>query len=68
MVKEDQMGSCEKVRVNEEEMQEVDKFNYLGVMISMHGGIGKEVAHRVLEGRKVLGDDGKVVEGETGVI
>ena len=27
------MGSYEKVRVNGEEMQEVDKFNYLGVMI-----------------------------------
>ena len=27
-VKKHQMGSFEKVRVNEEEMQEVDKFNY----------------------------------------
>ena len=54
-VKKNQMGSCEKVRVSGEEMQEVDKFNYLGVMISTNGGMGEEVAHRVLEGRKVLG-------------
>ena len=27
-IKKDQMGSCENVRVNGEEMQEVDKFNY----------------------------------------
>ena len=29
VVKKDQLGTCEKVRVREEEMQEVDKFNYL---------------------------------------
>ena len=49
------MGSCEKVTVNGEEMKEVDKFNYLGVMISSDGGRGMEVAHRVLDGRKVWG-------------
>ena len=27
-IKKDQMGSCEKVRVNGKERQEVDKFNY----------------------------------------
>ena len=47
------MGSCEKVRVNGEELQEVDKFKYLGVMISMDGGMGDKVAYRVLEGRKL---------------
>ena len=52
-IKNDQMGSCEKVRVNGEELQEVDKFDYLRVMISTDGGMGEEVAHRVLEGRKV---------------
>ena len=41
------------MRVNREEMQEVDKFNYLGVMISTDGGMGEEVAHRVLEGKEV---------------
>ena len=34
------MESCEKVRVSGEEMQKVNKFNYLGVMISTDGGIG----------------------------
>ena len=53
MVKNDQMWSCEKVRVSEEEMQEVDKFN--NVMISTDGGMGEEVAHRALEDRKVWG-------------
>ena len=36
-----------------EEVQEGDKFNYLGVIISTDGGMEEEVAHRVLEGRKV---------------
>ena len=31
----------------------VDKFNYRRVVISTYGGMGKGVAHRVLEGRKV---------------
>ena len=36
--------SCEKVRVTGEKMQEVDKFNYLGVMINTDGFKGEEVA------------------------
>ena len=42
MVKKDQIqiGSCEEVRVSGEEVQEVDKFNYLGVVISTDGGRG----------------------------
>ena len=55
IIKKDQMRSYEKARVNGEEMQEVDKFDYIGVMISMDGGMGEEVAYRVLEGRKVWG-------------
>ena len=47
------MWCCEKVRVSGEEMQEVDKFN--NVVISTDGGMGEEVAHRVLEERKVWG-------------
>ena len=35
-----------------EEIQEMDKFKYLG-MISVDGCMGKEVAHRLLEGRKL---------------
>ena len=49
------MESCEKVRVNGEGMQEVNKFNYLEVMIITDGGMGEEVAHRVPEGRKIWG-------------
>ena len=54
------MGSCEEVRVNGEELQDVGKFKYLGVMISTDGGIGEEVAHRVLEARKVWGTMAKL--------
>ena len=36
-------------------MEEVDKFNYLLVMISMDGDMGKEVTHRMPGGRKVSG-------------
>ena len=38
-----------------EEMQEVDEFNYLRVMISTDGGMDEEVAHMVFEGRKLRG-------------
>ena len=41
-------------------MQEVDKFKYFRVMISTDGGRGEEVAHRVLEGRKVWGTMAKL--------
>ena len=53
VIEKDQRGSCANVRVSGEEVQEVDKFNYLGVMISTNDGMGEEVAHRVLEERKV---------------
>ena len=33
----------------------MDKFNYLVVIISTDGGMGEDVAHMLLEGRKVLG-------------
>ena len=49
------MRSCEKVRVKGEEIQEGDKYNYLGVKVSKDGGMGEEVAYRVLEGRKFGG-------------
>ena len=38
----------------------MDKFNYLGVMKSTDGDKGEEVAHRVLEGRKVWGTRAKL--------
>ena len=35
-------------------MHELGKFNYLGVMMSTDGGMEEKVAHRILEGSKVL--------------
>ena len=55
VVKMNQRGSCENARVSEDERQEVDNFNYLSVIKSTDGGMGEEVAHSVLEGRKVWG-------------
>ena len=52
-INKDQVGSCERVRVNGDEIKEGVKFNYLGVMIRTDGGMGEEVANRVLEGRNV---------------
>ena len=53
MIKKDKIRSFVNKRLNGEEVQEVEKFNYLGVMISTDAGMGEEVAHMVLEGRKV---------------
>ena len=36
------------------------KFKYLEVMISTDGGMGEEVAHMVIEGRKVWGTMAKL--------
>ena len=52
----------------------MDNIIYLGVMISTEGGMGDEVAHRLLEGRKVWGAMAKLEEeydtqrSKTGVI
>ena len=52
VVKNDQKGNCE-VCMSREEMKEVDKFNYLGYLISTDGVMREEVYYRVLEGRNV---------------
>ena len=54
-LKKNQSGSFEKVMVSGEEMQEVDKFNYVGVIISRGCRMRDLVAHRVPEGRKLWG-------------
>ena len=46
--------------MNGEEMQKLDRFNYLEVIISTDAGRREEVAHRVLEGRKVWGTVAKL--------
>ena len=43
------------MRVSREEMQKVDNFNYLGVMISMDGFMEGKVALRVLERKRFGG-------------
>ena len=55
VVKNYQRGSCEKVRGSGEEIQEVTKFKYVGVLIYMEGRTGEELAHMVLEERKLYG-------------
>ena len=45
MIKKDQRRSCEKLRVSEEELQDVEEFNYLAIMITTDGGTGEEVAN-----------------------
>ena len=52
-VKRDQRGNCKKVRVNGEEMKEVDKLNYLRLTISTDGGRKEEVDQRVRKERKL---------------
>ena len=43
------------MRVRGEGIQEVDKLNYLGLMISTDDAMEEEMAHWVLERRKVWG-------------
>ena len=38
MVRRDERVSCRKVDVDEEEMEEMDKFQYLGVVVGTNGG------------------------------
>ena len=46
------------MRVSEEVMQEVDKFNYLRVMISTDGGVGGGSCSYGAGGKKGMDDDG----------
>ena len=55
VVRKNMRRSCEKMWVSGEEMQNGDKFNYLEVMIGTDGGMGEEVAHMLLERRRVWG-------------
>ena len=40
-------------------MEEVDKFNYMRAMVITDSGMCKEVAHWILEGRKMWGTTAK---------
>ena len=57
VVKNDRRESCVRVRMSGEEMQELDKFSYLGV------AWGRKCSYAT-EGKKDMVDDGKVVRGE----
>ena len=48
-------GARLNVRLNGEELEEVDQFRYLGSVINGNGGVEADVRHRVNEGCKVLG-------------
>ena len=48
-------GARLRAMLNEEELEEMDQFKYLGSVISANGGVEAEVCHRVNEGCKVLG-------------
>ena len=65
LIKNYKRGNREKVRVRGEEMQEVDKFCYLGVMKSTDGGRGGgERDSYSSRGKKSMGDYSKSVERE----
>ena len=49
-------------------MQEVNKFNYLGVMIITDGNIGEEVADRVLRVERFWEREHDIQRSITGVI
>ncbi len=44
-------------------MEEVNSFKYLGAMICKHGKMEGEVQERTLQGRKVIGELGRVLRG-----
>jgi len=43
------------IRLNGRTMEEVDKWQYLGVIVSNKGGGGEEINHRINEGNKMFG-------------
>ena len=48
-------GARLNVMLNEEVLEEVDQFKYLGSVIAANGRVESDVRHRVNEGCKVLG-------------
>ena len=48
-------GARLNVMLNEEALEEVDQFKYLGSVIAANGGVEADVHHRVNGGCKVLG-------------
>ena len=54
MITKDQRGNTEKVKVNKVEMEEVEKFKYLGVMMSEDEVMGKNKITRGIENMGAL--------------
>ena len=47
-VKQDPKTNGEKLQMDGEEMEEVDRFLYMGVIICTDGGMEEDVTHRLL--------------------
>ncbi len=59
---------CEKeckIILNGEEMEEVNDFKYLGLVMCKHGGTEGETIERALQGRKVVGSLGRILNGRS---
>ncbi len=57
---------CEKeckIILNGEKMEEVNEFKYLGSVMCKHGGTEGETRERALQGRKVVGSLGHIMNG-----
>ena len=64
VVRKDQRRVSERARVGVREMEEVDQFKYLEVMISKVRGLGGgEPNNRLMEGRKMWGTLGRIRKG-----
>ncbi len=46
-------------------MEEVNEFKYLGSVMCKHGGTGGETRERALQGRKVVGSSGRIMNGRS---
>ncbi len=59
---------CEKeckIILNGEAMEEVNEFKYLGSAVCKHGGTEGETRERALQGRKVVGSSGCIMNGRS---
>ncbi len=59
---------CEKeckIILNGEEMEEANEFKYLGSIMCKHGGTEGEIRERALQGRRVAGSLGRIMNGRS---
>ncbi len=59
---------CEKeykIILNGEEMEEVNEFKYIESVICKHGGSERETRERALQGRRVAGSLGRIMNGRS---